>query len=168
MYRKKLSSKQLNGLWKNTSSLKISHGSKSSYIKKSMDDICFQAELAETSWDYAHVICKGMQRLLKMGVPAQIIINHQNLLQKLLYLGRDIMQTSQKTSDMFCIGVLIELKIYSKWKQIEFYEFLLNALKMIKEQKSFVTARLKDKLFNKLKVYNKSLFTEFIEEQSSA
>lgn len=168
MYRKK-SFKRLNAMWENSNShIKITDGTESAYLKKSMDDICFQAELAESSWEYANVICKGMRRLFKMGLAYQKIITHHNLLQKLLYLGRDLMQTNSQGQDLFYLGVLIELKIYSKWKSIEFYTFILSALKAIKNNFKFIGKRVKDKLLLKLKKYNEALYYEMIEELSTA
>lgn len=169
MYRKKISVARLRALWKNSDShIKITHGSENAYLKKSMDDICFQAELAETSWDYAYVICKGMKRLLEMGVPFQSIIGHNNLLQKLLYLGRDLMQTNPTEHNLFYLGVLVELKIYSKWKHKEFYVFLLNALNAIKNKMDFISLKIKQKLIYKLKKYNSTLYDEFFNKLSSA
>lgn len=168
MYRK-MSFQRLSALWQGTNThIKITHGTESAYLKKSMDDICFQAELAETSLEYAQVICKGMQRLFKMGVQCQLIIGHNNLLQKLLYLGRDLMQTNPKGHDLFYLGILIELKIYSKWKTLEFYKFILSALSAIKGNLSFISNKMKNKLLNKLKNYNETLFIEFVGELSSA
>lgn len=168
MYRK-MSFQRLSALWeKSNSHIKITHGSENAYIKKSMDDICFQAELAESSLEYAYVICKGMRRLFSTGVHYQIIIGHNNLLQKLLYLGCDLMQTNAKGHDLFYLGVLIELKIYSKWKSIEFYNFLLSALHAIKSNLSFISRRVKEKLLEKLKNYNEILYFEFIRDYSSA
>lgn len=164
MYRK-MTFHRLSGMWENSDShVKHTHTSEDAFLKKSMDDICFQAELAVSSLEYTQVICKGMKRLLGMGVGHESIIGHKNLLQKLLYLGRDILQSNHKGEDLFYLGVLIELKIYSKWKSIEFYSFILNALKAIKGKLSFISKKVKEKLFAKLKVYNESLYLEFIED----
>ena len=168
MYRK-ISFHRLSAMWESSDShIKITHGSESAYLKKSMDDICFQAELAESSWEYAYVICKGMRRLFQMGIQHQLIIGHNNLLQKILYLGSELMQTNPKGHDLFYLGVLIELKIYSKWKSLEFYNFMLNTLKAIKGNVNFISRRVKDKLLGKLKNYNEALYFEFVGEFSSA
>lgn len=169
MQRRKMSFQRLSALWKTSDAhIKVTHGSESAYLKKSMDDICFQAELAETSWEYTYVICTGMKRLFAMGVDHQMIIGHNNLLQKLLYLGRDLMQTTPQEHDLFFLGILIELKIYSKWKSIEFYNFILSALKAIKNNLCFVSEKMKLRLLRKLEKYNLALYQEFVAPLSSA
>ena len=159
MYYKRLSS-----MWEKPQQLRLANNAVQAYYKKSMDDICFQAELAESHWDYAYSICSGMKRLFNIGVDINSIINHNNLMQKLIYLGRDIMQTSNKHLDIFYLGVFVEIKIYSMWQTAEFYSFLVSALKMIKKQARFISTQMKNKLIIKLRNFNPEVYRQYVIE----
>ena len=93
---RKLSYYRLSSLWsrRDYSFNSTEEDASSAFIKKSMDDICFQAELASTTYEYAEVICLGMERLIAQKVPFSLIQRHHNLFQKLFLLGRDLMQMS--------------------------------------------------------------------------
>ena len=127
-------------------------------LKKSFDDICYKAELAETILDYSFVICNGIKRLIKSGHNINEVLKHKNLMQKLFFLGKDMMESSSTQKDMFYLGAFVELKVYSMWHALEFYNFILNALKMIKKNISFISEFIKQKLVTKLKSHNYELF----------
>lgn len=175
-----MSYKRLSSLWKHTDHEYQTISHTNSFVQsnhhlehlqqKSIEDICIKAELAETNWDYAYSICEGMKNLFEMGVPAGRIIAHDNLMHKLLYLGIDIMQASArdsidpKNNDMFYLGVFIEIKIYSMWKVIKFYKFIINALKAIKRKMKFISQSLKKKLLLKLKQLNLEIYQQYLTE----
>lgn len=168
MYRKK-SYKHLSSLWAkhNPTKPRLTVGTVESYYKKSMDDICLQAELSESSNEYASIICSGMQRLIRMGVQYKHIEEHKNLMLKIIYLGRDIMTTSKSKDDLFYIGVLLDLKIIEKLTSLDFFVFIVNALKGLKKKMNFISNRIKLKLIEDLKISNLSLYLQYFENKLS-
>lgn len=168
--KRKYSYKRLNSLWEksNSKTINLTYGSAEAYYKKSMDDICFQAELAESNIEYAHAICHGMKHLYKLGVPVEMIQKHHNLLHKLFYLGRDLMDSSKGFNDLFYLGVFIELKIIDKWKEKSFFDFLVSAISGIKKEFVFMSKRICDRLSNELRINNKSLYNKFFLESQIA
>ena len=96
--KKRYSYKQLSSLWSNKRSkneaiegrVPLVLGSDTVLFKKAMDDICLEADLAETVEEYTSSICRGMERLINLGVEASEIQKHHNLIGKILYLGRDL------------------------------------------------------------------------------
>ncbi len=157
---RKFSYKRLGDLWKEGESRpKLSRGGRSSFIKKSIDDVCLQADLSESAHDYSYQICSGMVRLLAMGLGQSELVAHRTLVQKLLRLGRDIMEHAQGNSDFFYLGAFVDLKLCSRWRNIEFYRFLVDALKGIKKHLAFFSERIKNKI---LKEYEKLYPQDFL------
>jgi hypothetical protein len=151
---RKLSYYRLSSMWsrRNYSFASTEEDATSAFIKKSMDDICFQAELASSTIEYAEAICQGMERLLDKGVPFSMIQRHHNLFQKLMFLGRDLMQMSSPGLDLFYLGIFIELKIDQEWKSSNFYKLVRNSLLAIKKNMTFLAAHLKNKLLYHLQL----------------
>lgn len=157
--QKKMSSKNLFlSMWETHDKDENEVNVQSLVLKKSFDDICYKAELAETIQDYAFVICNGIKRLIKSGHNINEVLNHKNLMQKLFFLGKDMMESSSTQKDMFYLGAFVELKVYSMWHALEFYNFVLNALKMIKKNISFISDSIKERLIARLKSHNFELF----------
>lgn len=144
---RKFSPKQLGNLWKDgASGTDLVQGRRETFIKKAIDDMCLQADLSETTWDYSYHICSGMMRLLRMGLSQKELCAHRTLVQKLLSLGRDIMDYAQSDTDFFYLGAFVDLKICAKWRNIEFYRFVVDALIGIKKYLAFFTKKLKEKI----------------------
>ncbi|MEX0797966.1 MAG: hypothetical protein WD025_00885 [Bacteriovoracaceae bacterium] len=144
---RKYSYKHLGNLWKdNGSQLKLAQGKRQAFIKKAIDDVCLKADLSETTWDYSYHLCFGMIRLLRMGLSQSEMCYHPVLVQKLLRLGRDVMEYAQSDTDFFYLGAFIDLKISSKWRNIQFYRFIVDALLGIKKYLAFFSKTLKTKI----------------------
>ena len=144
---RKFTYKHLGNLWKDGDrKAKLARGSREGFIKKAIDDVCLQADLSETTWDYSYNMCSGMIRLLSMGLGQKELCAHKTLVQKLLRLGRDIMDYAQSDTDFFFLGAFVDLKICSKWRNIEFYRFVLQALMGIKKYLAFFSKDLKEKI----------------------
>lgn len=149
---RKFTYRRLGNLWKEGSQTpKVSRSTKAAFIKKSIDDVCLQADLAESAWDYSFQICSGMVRLLAMGLSQSDLVTHRTLVQKLLRLGRDIMDYANSDTDFFFLGAFVDLKICSKWRNIEFYRFIVDALKGIKKHLAFFSDRIKKKILKEYK-----------------
>lgn len=151
---RKFSPKQLGNLWKEgPGAPKLAQGARSSYIKKAIDDVCLQADLSDTAWEYSFNICSGMVRLLEMGLGQKELCAHRALVQKLLRLGRDIMDYAQSDTDFFFLGAFIDLKICQKWRNIQFYRFVMDALRGIKKYLAFFSKNLKEKIRKEYQKY---------------
>lgn len=144
---RKFDPRHLGNLWKDKpTGIKLVRGKRETFIKKSIDDVCLQADLSETTWDYSYNLCSGMIRLLRMGLSQSELCSHRTLVQKLLRLGRDIMEYAQTDTDLFFLGAFVDLKICAKWRNIAFYRFVTDALKGIKKYLSFFSKALKEKI----------------------
>lgn len=144
---RKYSYQRLGNLWKkNSSAPQVVCGSRESYVKKAIDDVCLKADLGETTWDYSYQLCSGMIRLLELGLGHKELCSHPSLAQKLLRLGRDIMENANSDSDLFYLGALVDLKICSKWRNIEFYRFLVNALDGMKRFVAYLSSKIKERI----------------------
>lgn len=151
---RKFSYKHLGNLWKEgPHGPKLTRGSRDSFIKKAIDDVCLKADLSETAWDYSYSLCSGMIRLLEMGLNQKEFCSHKTLVQKLLHLGRDIMDYAQSDTDFFYLGAFVDLKICSKWRNIEFYRFLVDALTGIKKYLAYFSKGLKEKIRKEYQKY---------------
>jgi hypothetical protein len=147
---RRYSYKQFSSLWSKDQvqreAVPLTYSSEKAFIKKAMDEVCLSAELAEKTSDYTYILCKGMKRLFSIGATPKDVETHRNLLNKILYLGKDILESSQKFSELFYLGVLIEMKMVSKWREVGFYTFLISALKSIKKESRFISKEMKIKL----------------------
>ncbi len=148
---RRYSYKQFSSLWSKSQThqreaVPLAYSSQKAYYKKAMDTVCLEAELAEQTSEYTYTLCKGMKRLFSIGATAKEVETHRNLLNKILYLGKDILESSQKFSELFYLGVLIEMKMVSKWRDVSFYTFLISALKSIKKESRFISKEMKIKL----------------------
>ena len=82
-----------------------------SFAKKAIDDVCLNADLSETSWDYSYNLCQGMVRLLELGFSTKEMSSHRTLVQKLMRLGRDMMDSGIKEADFFYLGAFVDMKM---------------------------------------------------------
>lgn len=160
--KRKYSSKNLSGLWENSTPKMISlKENNPNFNQVQMDDLCSKAELATSLGDYAYIICNGVSELLNCGVEPSVIKSHQNLFQKILFLGKDLMECSNFKSEMFFLGAFVELKILEKWKDLKFYSFMLSALKSIRKNVSFLSKRIKQKVIDDLRLFNFDLYRRY-------
>ena len=144
---RKFSYKHLGNLWKDKATEpELVQDRRASFMKKAIDDVCLQADLSETTWDYSYQLCWGMIRLLKMGATHSELGRHPLLVQKLLRLGRDVMDCAQTDTDLFFLGAFIDLQICAKWRNVAFYRFVVDALKGIKKYLAFFSQTLKKKI----------------------
>lgn len=149
--KRRYSFKQLNSLWSHkpssiTIKVNLAQSSETAFLKKMMDEICLDADLAESTSEYALILCRGVVRLYKIGVPVDAIKQHQQIWGKILFLGKDILQNSKPFSDLFYLGLLIEIKVTSKWREPSFFKFLVNALKTVACDLKFMSSKVKEKL----------------------
>ena len=61
-------------------------------------------------------------------------------------LGRDIMEYAQKDTDFFFLGAFVDLKMCSKWRNVDFYRFIVDALMGIKKYLAFFSKAIKEKI----------------------
>ncbi len=87
-----------------------------------------------------------MIRLLRMGLSHRELCSHRALAQKLMRLGRDIMEYAQKDTDFFFLGAFVDLKMCSKWRNVDFYRFIVDALMGIKKYLAFFSKAIKEKI----------------------
>ena len=164
--KRRYSYKQLSSLWSNApkreaSELTLSCSSEKAYFKKAMDDICLSAELAESTYDYTMILCEGMKRLFSQGASVEQIQGHHNLLAKIFYLGKDILEASRRFSELFYLGMFIDLKMTKKWREVAFFKFLVNALKNIAKHNIFISKELKMQLTQLLEKENFDLYKQY-------
>ena len=117
-----------------------------SFAKKAIDDVCLNADLSETSWDYSYNLCQGMVRLLELGFSTKEMSSHRTLVQKLMRLGRDMMDSGIKEADFFYLGAFVDMKMATRWRNIAFFKFIMDALLGIKKYMSFFSKKLKDRI----------------------
>jgi hypothetical protein len=170
--KKRYSYKQLSSLWtdhkvpsKVNSRLPLSYGSDEVLYKKAMDDICLEADLAESVEEYSLCICKGMKRLIDLGIEPQEVQKHHNLIGKILYFGKDLLDSSKKYSEIFYLGILVDLKIVSKWFDKSFYSFIIKAINHMLKNVSFISVDLKIKLTKSFAVENNELYRFYFSGQ---
>ena len=93
---RKIPHKLLNSLWtkQDDNDPRFIRGSRENILRKTIDNICMSADMSVTTNEYAMNLCEGMIYLFKSGFKPSDIISHNILLQKLLSLGKDIMDKS--------------------------------------------------------------------------
>ncbi|MAZ49627.1 MAG: hypothetical protein CME65_13790 [Halobacteriovoraceae bacterium] len=154
----KLTTSHFRKLWSEGTQTKLSTQNFDSYYKKAVDNLCLKADLCESAEDYLLTICEGMRQLIDQGVPKNSIINHPVALAKLLRLGEDIMEVSYKKSDLFYVGLFIDLKITMNWFKIKFYQIIELLVKQITHHGKEIPDTLKEKLRLLIKKENFPLF----------
>ena len=115
-------------------------------MKKAIDDVCLSADLSETSWDYSYNLCSGMVRLLELGFSTKEISAHKTLVQKLMQLGRDMMESGKREADFFYLGAFVDMKMATRWRNIAFFKFIMDALLGIKKYMAFFSKKLKERI----------------------
>lgn len=148
---KRYSYKQLSNLWSDTSSIGftknvIASRESNEHVIKAIDDLCLKADLAESVEEYSLTLCKGMKNILGLGGSTRVIQSHHNLISKILYFGRDLCEGSGKFSQMFYLGLFIDIKIASKWLEKSFYSFIIKAIRFLKRGGTFISNELKKQL----------------------
>lgn len=145
----------LKSLWSQNEqkSIKFVRGSRENVLKKTIDNICLSADLSERSDDYAASLCEGMVYLYSVGFKPSDIISHNLLLQKLLNLGRDLMEYSSQDDDIFYLGAFIDIKMTYSWKDLKFFKLILNMIKKLKNMTHVFSHNLRLKISKEFKVY---------------
>jgi hypothetical protein len=153
----------LQSLWSKQDNQKVKfvRGSRENVLKKTIDNICLSADLSETSHDYATSLCDGMVYLYSVGFRPSDIISHNLLLQKLLNLGRDLMEYSTEDSDVFYLGAFIDIKMTHSWKDLKFFKLLLSMLNKLQKMTHIFTSKIKLKIKQEYQLYYPDEFTKF-------
>jgi hypothetical protein len=128
------------------------------FLKKAMDGVCMQADLMETTLDYAFELCQGMDSLFKLGASYHALKGHHILMQKLITLGRDLMDTSETESDSFYLGVFLELKLMQQWKQKGFFKLVTSLIDRIRLKGAVFSNKIKKKLQRLLNVQQPAMY----------
>ncbi len=131
---------------------------RNSFCKKAVDNLCLEVDMCETLEDYLFKFCEGMHELISIGIPRDNLLNHQLAFAKILRLGSDIMDNSQKDEDLFYIGVFIDVKIATNWYKKSFYSMIINMLKYIRKKSRRLPQEMKDKIIKLFKVENYPLY----------
>ena len=167
--KRRYSYKQLSSLWsqgKNSlSTLNLAQSSEKAFLKKAMDEICLEADLAENTTDYTLILCRGMKRLFKLGVPIGLIQGHHLLLGKIFYLGKDLLEGSVRFSQLFYLGMLMDLKMTLKWRDISFFSFIINSIKSILKGVKFISPELKISLIIEFAKESNDLYRQYFSRQ---
>lgn len=167
-----LSSKKYLNLWssKNSSNrLSLASGNYESYCKKAIDGLCLDADMAETLDEYIVTFCEGMEKLIKMGIPKRSIMKHSLALSKILRLGDDVIEYSQRKSDLFYVGLFIDQKITSHWYELSFYKIIKGMLDLLYKEGRNLPSKLKVKIERLVKENNYPLYAlYFLKNRSPA
>ena len=126
---------------------------RTSLLKKTIDSICLKADLAEDVNSYTVELIDGVIHLYSLGFRPSEVITHKILLQKLLSLGRDILEKTHQCDDLFYLGAFIDLKITQKWKDLSFYQFLSNALSKISNGIKLFSEKIKNKISHEYELF---------------
>ncbi len=152
MYRK-INRQRLNNLWSSKDKLEDKQT-----LEQCLDELCYQTELAECTWDYAFRFCQGIKKIFSRGVDPNKLKEHKLFTLKLLNLGQDLLECSGPSSDLYYLGGFIELKILDEWKNVKFYEFIVQVLKHIKKKIGFFSKKVKLKIIERIQRYNPELY----------
>lgn len=154
-------STQLQNLWKsspNNNQLKLVSGNYESFCKKAVDNFCMKVDLCEDLESYVMTVCEGMNELIKLGIPKDSIIKHDLALTKILRFGEDIIEYSENKTDLFYIGIFVELKISSYWFKLPFYSVIRELVLIIVKNGKKMPELLKCKIEKLLKTDNYPLY----------
>lgn len=131
IHAKKPKALRYKSLWENRSDIKLASGQYEAYYKKSLDAFCLNVDMAESLDKYIELFCEGMTRLLDIGVPKVFFMKHSLVITKILRFGEDILEYSQRKSDLFYIGLFVDQKISTQWYNCSFYHFVNKMLRVI-------------------------------------
>lgn len=137
---------------------KLSTENYETYYKKVIDTLCLKADMCESVDEYVITVCEGMQELIDMGVPKSAIMNHPIALAKILRLGEDVMEVSYKKSDIFYIGLFIDLRISMNWFKRKFYQLIKLLIEQVVHKAKEFPEKLKYKLQALAKKENYALY----------
>ena len=153
----------LKSLWSQNDqkSIKFVRGSRENVLKKTIDNICLSADLSERSDDYAASLCEGMVYLYSVGFKPNDIISHSLLLQKLLNLGRDLMEYSSQDDDIFYLGAFIDIKMTFSWKDLKFFKLILNMINKLKNMTHLFSQNLRHKISKEFELYYPDEYAKF-------
>ena len=145
-------------LYKNLWIRSAAEGKERSVAQKRIDDLCQRADFCESVDDYVYTLCEGMQALINKGIQKEHVLNHSILLSKLLRLGEDVMETARRKSNLFYIGLFIDLRISANWFQKAFYALIQNLIEQIVRRARQLPERLKARLILLAKQENHNLY----------
>lgn len=148
--------RQYQNLWKRPKILYREH--EQVYYKKAMDALCLRADLQENVLDYVRELCLGMHDLSTIGLRSKHFQHHPILLQKILSMGRDLMDQFRVGADAFYLGVFLELRLVSKWHEKGFFFMLVKMIDQIRQNAKVFSETIKNKLLNLLKQHNPGLY----------
>ena len=169
---RKLNSRKYLNLWDSSSAKRkggilLSSGNYDNYCKKAIDALCLEADMAETLDAYIVTFCDGMENLIKQGIPKNTILKHNLALSKILRFGEDIIEYSQKKSDLFYVGLFVDLKIAGHWYELPFYKVVKGMLDLLYDKGQVLPALFKEKIEKLVKASNYPLYAlYFIKNRS--
>jgi len=137
-------------------------------LQKSLDELCYQTELAECTWDYAFRFCQGIKKIFSKGIDPKKLQEHKLFTLKLLNLGEDLLECSPAHSDLYFLGGFIELKVIDEWKNASFYEFIIEVLKHIKKKVGFFSEQIKQKIVVRIQSYNPKVYRMYFHVYSNS
>jgi hypothetical protein len=136
-------------LWGSTT---LSSSSQSKNIQKLITSIDESTDLSTSTQEYAGQIAQGMVKMLSKGLRRSDLVENDKFFEKLMDLGKSIMNGSKSCEDMFTLGMVIETKISKSFLIVKFYKLILRTLGFIKDEVKVFTgefiAKLKDKIKN--------------------
>lgn len=147
-------------LWSGAKILYPSH--EQVYFKKAMDGLCLRADLQETTLDYVRELCLGMHDLSLIGLKSSHFQHHPILLQKILAMGRDLMDQFRVGGDAFYLGIFLELKLVSKWHEKGFFYMIVKMIDRMRQSVGIFSNAMKERLMGMLKDNNPGLYYFYI------
>ena len=114
--------------------------------KKALDNFCLKIDMCEDLENYILSICEGMCDLIEQGISRESFFKHKIVLSKLFRLGQDILEKAYKGSDLFFLGLFVDLKIHGSWFDKHFYRVISDFIKLVFEKGESIPKRIKLKI----------------------
>lgn len=126
-----------------------------------IDEICFRADLCETSEGYIQALCEGMIFLIQSNVPLKSIETHRIIKQKIHALPEDILNNSRQGTDQFYVGLFAKLKLKTDWLSVKFYQIIQKMMHHVLEQGLKISPHIKQKIEQQIKQLYPELYSLF-------
>ncbi len=117
-----------------------------------------KADLCESLPQYIEVLCDGMVKLIDMGISRRDILKHPMAFAKILRLGEDILEYSERYTDMFYLGLFVELHINKCFTSSKFYHLIKRLVGKIKEKIGYFSDEMINHIKMELKKENYALY----------
>lgn len=111
-----------------------------------LEKLDIESDLTTTTSEYVSTIIDGMISLLEKDLKRSDLVQNEKFFEKLMDLGKSVMNGSKESKDLFTLGMLIESKIRKNFMSLRFYKLIAQSIAYINKNIEIFTESFQRRL----------------------